>query len=171
MSGPSFALVLVFVGASAASLATSSVLVRALERIAGKFGLREAALGLIAALAADGPEITASITALVHHGASVSAGVVFGSNAFNLAMLLGLAAILARRIPLDRSVVDLDGGVAIVVSALACSRSWRISSPRCCGHRAPAPSSCRTSSSRTSAGLEPPRRPDTASANSLRRDR
>jgi cation:H+ antiporter len=107
----------IFLAASGGSLGASAVLVRRLEGIAARFGLREAALGLLAAVAADGPEITSSITALIHHDPTVSAGVVFGSNAFNLAALLGVAALVAGRIDLARSVVALDGGVAIVAAA------------------------------------------------------
>ena len=55
-----------------------------------------------AAVAADAPEITASITALAHHQATIGAGVVLGSNVFNLAALLGLGAVVAGRINLHR---------------------------------------------------------------------
>ena len=50
-------------------------------------GLSEA-LGMLAALAADAPEITAAVTALIHHDPHIGAGVVIGSNVFNLAALL-----------------------------------------------------------------------------------
>ena len=55
----------------------------------------EAWLGLVAALAADAPEITSAVTALTRGQASIGAGVVIGSNVFNLAALLGLAAVAA----------------------------------------------------------------------------
>ena len=58
------------------SLCTSWVLVSRLERVGERLGLSEALLGMVAALAADAPEITAAITALVHHQAAVGAGVV-----------------------------------------------------------------------------------------------
>jgi cation:H+ antiporter len=82
--------VVAFVIGAAVSLGTSWVLVVRLERVGERLGLSEALLGMIAALAADAPEITASVTALVHHQRTVSAGVVIGSNVFNLAALLGL---------------------------------------------------------------------------------
>ena len=72
---------------------------------------------MVAALAADAPEITASITALVHHQATVGAGVVLGSNVFNLAALLGLGAVVAGRIRLHRKVVVFGGTVALLVGA------------------------------------------------------
>ena len=99
------------------SLGTSWVLVSRLERVGERLGLSEALLGMLAALAADAPEITAAITALVHHQATVGAGVVLGSNVFNLAALLGLGAVVEGRIRLHRKVVVFSGAVAMLVGA------------------------------------------------------
>jgi cation:H+ antiporter len=106
-----------FVIGAAVSLATSWLLVSRLERVGERFGLTEALLGLVAALAADAPEITASITALVHHQPTIGAGVVLGSNVFNLAALLGLGAVVAGHIALHRKVVVLSGVVAMAIGA------------------------------------------------------
>ena len=99
------------------SLGTSWVLVSRLERVGERLGLSEALLGMLAALAADAPEITAAITALVHHQATVGAGVVLGSNVFNLAALLGLGAVVEGHIRLHRKVVLFSGAVAMLVGA------------------------------------------------------
>src|SRR5579875_1495717 len=101
------------------SLGTSWVLVSRLERVGERLGLSEAFLGLMAALAADTPEITTAVTALAHHQRAVGAGVVIGSNIFNLAALLGLGAVVAGRIGLHRKVVALGGAVALWV-AIVC---------------------------------------------------
>ncbi len=106
-----------FVIGAIASLGTSWVLVSRLERVGERLGLSEALLGMLAALAADSPEITAAITALVHHQATVGAGVVLGSNVFNLAALLGLGTVVAGRITLHRKVVVFSGAVATLVGA------------------------------------------------------
>ena len=82
-------------------------------------GVFRASLGMVAALAADTPEITASITAIARHQQTVGAGVVLGSNVFNLAALLGLGAVVAGRIDLHRRVVVLGGTVAMIVG-VAC---------------------------------------------------
>lgn len=105
-----------FVVGAVLSLATSWVLVSRLERVGERLGLSEALLGVVAAVAADAPEITASITALAHHQATIGAGVVLGSNVFNLAALLGLGAVVAGRIRLHRKVVVLSGTVAMLVA-------------------------------------------------------
>ena len=108
---------LVFVLGAVVSLGTSWVLVSRLERVGERLEISEALLGILAALAADVPEITASITALLHHQATVGAGVVLGSNVFNLAALLGLGAVVAGRIHLHRKVVLFSGAVAMLVAA------------------------------------------------------
>jgi cation:H+ antiporter len=102
-----------FVAGAAVSLATSWLLVSRLERVGERFGLTEALLGLVAALAADAPEITA----LVHHQPTIGAGVVLGSNVFNLAALLGLGAVVAGRINLHRKVVIFSGTVSMLIGA------------------------------------------------------
>jgi cation:H+ antiporter len=104
-----------FVLGAAVSLATSWVLVSRLERVGERLGLSEALLGIVAALAADTPEITASISALSQHQKAIGAGVVIGSNVFNLAALLGLGAIVAGFIALHRRVVLFSGAVALGV--------------------------------------------------------
>ena len=63
-------------GRAAISLAVSWLLVSRLERIAERLGLSEALLGLVAALAADAPEVTAAVTAM----AATSSGSAPGSS-------------------------------------------------------------------------------------------
>jgi hypothetical protein len=82
-------------------------------------GLSAAALGLLAALAADASEITSAATALSRGQASVGAGVVTGSNVFNLAALLGLSALVAGRVRFHRRVILL-GGIPGIWIAMAC---------------------------------------------------
>ena len=65
------------------------------------------------------PEITSAVTALVRHDQHVGAGVVIGSNVFNLAALLGLSAVVAGEITLHRRVIELGGGVALWIAATA----------------------------------------------------
>ena len=92
-------------------------------------GLSEALLGMLAALAADAPEITAAVTALVSGDQRVGAGVVIGSNVFNLAALLGLSAVVAGQIALHRRVVELGGAVAMWISAVCLIAVLGIVSP------------------------------------------
>lgn len=107
-----------FVLGAVVSLAASWLLVTRLERIGARVGLSEALLGMLAALAADGPEITSAITALIGGHARIGAGVVIGSNVFNLAALLGVGALVAGRIALHRRVLIFEGSVAVLIAGI-----------------------------------------------------
>jgi cation:H+ antiporter len=106
----------IFVLSAIISLAASTLLVTRLERVGERFGVSEALLGLMAALAADGPEITSAITAIAHGNGTIGVGVTLGSNVFNLAALLGLSALIAGRIALHRRSILLEGGVGLWIS-------------------------------------------------------
>src|SRR5215472_11507905 len=108
----------IFVAGAAVSLGASYVLVTRLERIGERIGLSEALLGMVAALAADAPEITSAVTALAAHQHKIGAGVIIGSNVFNLAALLGLGAVVAGSIALHRKVVLLGGVIGIWIAAV-----------------------------------------------------
>jgi cation:H+ antiporter len=110
--------ILLFGAGVVASLAASWLLVSRLERLGERAGFSEGWLGLVAALAADAPEITSAVVALARGQASVGAGVVIGSNVFNLAVLLGLAAVVAGWIGFHRRVVVLSGMPAVWVAAV-----------------------------------------------------
>jgi cation:H+ antiporter len=101
-------------------LATAASFARRLDQIGLRLGLPEALLGLLTALAADAPEIGSAIVALVQGERSVAAGVVVGSNAFNLAAMLGLSAIVAARIRARHETLVLEGFVGLWVTVVAC---------------------------------------------------
>jgi cation:H+ antiporter len=105
-----------FALAAAIGLAASWLLVRSLERVGARLALSEALLGVLAALAADAPEITSAVTALVHGSQRIGAGVVVGSNVFNLAALIGLSGLVAGRVALHRRVIELAGAVALWIA-------------------------------------------------------
>ena len=110
--------VVAFAAGALVSLAVSWVLVSRLERVGERLGLSEALLGIVAALAADAPEVTAAVSAMAGGQQRLGAGVIIGSNVFNLAALLGLGAVVAGRIRLHRKVVLLGGSVAMCVAGV-----------------------------------------------------
>lgn len=120
----------IFVLAAFLSLGASWVLASRIERLGTHFGISEALLGVIAAFAADTPEMTSAITAFGNHQNTVGAGVVIGSNVFNLAALLGLSALIAGRIRLHRRVVLLSGIVAALVAGASALTAFGILSAR-----------------------------------------
>lgn len=114
-----------FIVGALISLCFSWMLVTRLERVGERVGLSEALLGVIAALAADAPEITSSISAISQHQREIGSGVVIGSNLFNLAALLGLGAIVSGFIALHRRVVIFGGFVALWVALCCLATSLR----------------------------------------------
>jgi cation:H+ antiporter len=100
-------------------LAASRQLPRGIERLADRLRPRGGHLGLLTALGANSPEITAGITGLASGTHAAGYGVVLGSNLFNLAGLLGIGALVAGRLELRRQALALHGGVAVAVTAVA----------------------------------------------------
>ncbi len=119
----------VFAAAAVLSLGASAVLVVRLERLCARLGLSEALLGLVAALAADTPEVTSAVTALAQGQHDVGTGVILGSNVFNLAALIGLGALIAGGIKLHRRVVLFEGIVALWIAALAIAAVMSLITP------------------------------------------
>ncbi len=115
-----------FIASLAITLAAARLFARRLDRLGMRFGFPEALVGLLTALAADGPEITSALVALARGAHSVTVGVLVGSNVFNLAAMIGLSALLAGRVWLPREVLLLEGliGGAITLVAVAVLLRW-----------------------------------------------
>ncbi len=111
--------ILLFIASLAGMLAGSMLLSRAIQSVGQALPIPEQFLCFLTALGADSPEIASAIVATLSGQRDVGAGVVFGSSLFNLASLLGLAAVIAGRITVRRGTVMLNGAVALVVTALA----------------------------------------------------
>jgi len=103
----------------AASLGSSFVLARALDRIGVRLRLTDAVIGMLTALGADAPEISTAAAAVLSKHDEIGVGVVLGSNVVNLAALLGIGALLAGRVHLGRRAAALEGATAIAVAAVA----------------------------------------------------
>ncbi len=117
MDGLSTGLVVcVAIVALVATLGASEVLVRGVGRLARNLGLLGGVVGLIVALGADSPEISSSVSAVATGSAATAAGIVFGSNIFNLAFMLGGAALAAGEVRVNGSAVAVDAVVAMVVT-------------------------------------------------------
>ena len=107
-----------FVASIALMLVASAVFARRLDRIGLRLGLPEALLGLLTALAADAPEISSAIVALVQHEHALAVGVVVGSNAFNLAAMLGVSAVVAGRVRARHETLELEAFVGLWLLAV-----------------------------------------------------
>jgi cation:H+ antiporter len=109
----------VFLASLVVSLGSSLVFARELDRLSERLGASEGLHGILTALGADAPEVSAAIAALVASERTVGVGVVIGSNVFNLAALLGLSALIAGHVRIHRHGLILNGGAALLVTAVA----------------------------------------------------
>ena len=109
----------VFLVSIGVMLAASSLFAGRLDHIGLRLGFPEALLGLLTALAADAPEISSAIAALVQHEHAIAVGVVVGSNAFNLAAMLGLSALLTARLRGRHEALELEAFVGLWLLAVA----------------------------------------------------
>lgn len=109
---------LLFVTSLAATLAAAGLFARRLDRLGVRLGIPEAVLGLLTALAADAPELSSGLTAMVRGERGVGVGVLLGSNVFNIAAMVGVSALLAGRVRLDRPALVVEGAFALFVTAV-----------------------------------------------------
>ena len=110
-----------FLVSLAVTLAAARLFARRLDRLGVRFGFPEALIGLLTALAADGPEISSALFALIKGAHDVGVGVLVGSNGFNLAAMIGLSALLTGRVRLSREVLLLEGMVGLAITVVACA--------------------------------------------------
>lgn len=101
------------------TLAAARLFARRLDRLGVRFGFPEALIGLLTAVAADGPEISSALFALAKGAHDVGVGVLVGSNGFNLAAMIGLSALIAGAIRLPREIVLLEGSVGLIIAVFA----------------------------------------------------
>ncbi len=110
--------VALFVAALAVTLAAAASFARRLDRLGAKYGLPEVWIGLLTALAADGPEVSSALVALIKGAHDASVGVIVGSNTFNLAAMIGVSALLVGCVQVARNTLLLEGSVALVVTVI-----------------------------------------------------
>ena len=120
------ALIALFVASLAVTLAAAGFFARRLDRVGLRLGLPETLLGLLTAVAADAPELSSAIAALLKGEHSAGVGVVVGSNVFNLAAMIGLSAILAGLVSVRRESLVVEGavGLAVLLAAAALIVGW-----------------------------------------------
>ena len=112
----------VFGAALVITLLSARLFARRLDALGVRFGLPEALIGLLTALAADGPEISSALFASAKGAHAVSIGVIVGSNVFNLAAMIGITGMLTGAVVLTRETLLLEGvtggGVLVIAAAV-----------------------------------------------------
>ncbi|HET8751022.1 MAG TPA: hypothetical protein VFM43_00675 [Gaiellaceae bacterium] len=108
-----------FLASIALMLGASAVFASRLDHIGLRLGLPEALLGLLTALAADAPELSSAVTALVSNRHAIAVGVAVGASVFNIAAMLGLSAIVTAGIRARHETLELEAFVGLWMIAVA----------------------------------------------------
>ena len=105
-----FALILLFAGAEG--------LVRGSAALALRAGLSPLIVGLtIVAFGTSSPELVVSVKAGLAQQGDIAVGNVVGSNIFNIAIILGITALVCP-IPVHRQIIKIDAPIALGVALL-----------------------------------------------------
>lgn len=107
-----------FVVSLVVTLAAAATFARRLDRLGAKFGLSEVSIGLLTAVAADGPEVSSALAALIKGSHDAGVGVIVGSNTFNLAAMVGVSVLLTGCVQVPRNTLLLEGIVGLAVTAI-----------------------------------------------------
>src|SRR5581483_921095 len=108
----------VFVVGVVTTLVAAATFARRLDRLGARFGMPEVWIGLLTAVAADGPEISSALVALIKGSHAAGVGVVVGSNTFNLAAMVGVRVLATGCVRVPRRTLALEGAVALAASAI-----------------------------------------------------
>jgi cation:H+ antiporter len=108
-----------FLASLAITLVAARLFARRLDRLGVRLRFPEALIGLLTALAADGPEISAALFALIKGANNVGVGVIVGSNTFNIAAMLGVSGLLAGSVCVSRQALWLEGASAAAITLIA----------------------------------------------------
>jgi len=100
-----------------------------IEKFKIRYLLPGAVVGMVAALAADAPEIASAITALFAGSHNVGIGIIIGSCIFNVAVLLGLNALIIGKLPLNRKALLWDGAASLAIIIIITLLLYRVTSP------------------------------------------
>ncbi len=123
---PVAAAIPLFLASLAITVVAARLFARRLDRLGRRFRFPEALVGLLTALAADGPNVSSALYALIRGAHNVGVGVIIGSNAFQLAAMIGVSALLAGSVVVAREALELEGlaGAAVTLIAAAFLVGW-----------------------------------------------
>ncbi len=110
--------VLLFVVATAALVKSGDWALSISERIAKLLRIREFVLAfMLLAISTSLPELFVAITSSVQHSSELILGTVIGSNIANIALVVGVAALLARGLKINIEEVRRDSRYMIIAAA------------------------------------------------------
>lgn len=102
----------------------AETLVRGSASLALRMGISPLVVGLtIISFGTSAPELVVSFKAAMNHNSPIALGNVIGSNIANIALVLGLAALI-RPIQVERQVVRREIPIMLLASIILCAMLW-----------------------------------------------
>lgn len=96
----------------------ADLFVEGASKIAVKMHIPEIVVGLtIVAMGTSAPEAAISINAAMHNSAGISIGNVIGSNIMNVALILGLSAVIAK-LPINKNTLRIEIPFVVFITCL-----------------------------------------------------
>ncbi|MEO6902747.1 MAG: hypothetical protein ABI315_06290 [Bacteroidia bacterium] len=108
---------------------SSFILSNSIDKLKKRFNISGGIVGMLAAVCSDAPEISSAIAALYINQGDIGIGIVVGSNIFNLAALLGVSALFAGQLHINRPATVFNGTVAILVILMMILLIFKFISP------------------------------------------
>ena len=117
--------ILVFVLSLAVLVKAADWFVESAEKIGLAFKLSPFIIGVtIVALGTSFPELASSIVAVLKGATEIVVANALGSNIANILLIVGLSAVVARRLIVKRSLIDLDSPLLIATTVLFVFIMW-----------------------------------------------
>ena len=105
---------IIFIVAMAALIYGADFVIEESEKIALHYNISSFVIGAtVVALGTSLPEMAASIVASIHHKSDLAVSNVIGSNIFNIALVLGVAFLIARKLTPKRDMFADDSAWAL----------------------------------------------------------
>lgn len=116
---------LVFIISLAVLVKAADWFVESAEKIGLAFKLSPFIIGVtIVALGTSFPELASSIIAVLKGATEIVVANALGSNIANILLIVGLSAVVARRLVVKRSLIDLDSPLLIATTVLFVFIMW-----------------------------------------------
>ena len=116
---PMIFLLLIIAGSLAIMLKAADFLVFGITRYAHKFGISDYLIGLIIiALGASLPELVSSIMGSLEGESGIVLGTIFGSNLGGLTLVLGIIAIIGKKVDIKVRILQKTGWLIFVLALL-----------------------------------------------------
>ena len=117
--------IIVFIVSLAALVKGADWFLESSEKIGLAFGLSPFIIGvLIVGLGTSFPELASGISAILQNASEIVPANAIGSNISNILLIVGIAAIIGRRLTVTKSLIDLDIPLLALSTVLLLGILW-----------------------------------------------